>query len=126
MMKGLILAALAALVAVSNVYADATPYECPPKVDATVSEKSPEKLAGEWKAVGGGERPLSGLLHESILNFRGVQGGTLRCTYKGLRLSLVREIPRGCANKKSGPWKPTPGTEKDATCSGSAKCAVQC
>lgn len=101
-------------------------YECPAKLDATLTEKAPEKLAEKWKPVGGGERPLSGVLHEAILTHRGVQGANLRCTYKGLRLSLVTEISRDCSTKPVGAWKNVAGTPKDATCSGAAKCVVEC
>lgn len=101
-------------------------YECPSKLDATLTEKAPEKLAEKWKTVGGGERPLSGALHESILTHRGVQGANLRCTYKGLRMSLVTEIPRECTTKATGPWKNVAGTAKDATCAGGNACSVGC
>jgi len=101
-------------------------YDCPDKLDTTLTEKAPEKLEEKWKTVGGGERPLSGALHESILTHRGVQGANLRCTYKGLRLSLVTEIPRECTTKAVGAWKNVPGTAKDATCSGAVKCLVMC
>lgn len=116
---------VAALLFAAPAFASET-YECPAKLDATLTEKATEKLAEKWKTVGGGERPLSGALHESILTHRGVQGANLRCTYKGLRLSLVTEIPRECNTKASGAWKGVAGTAKDVTCAGGSKCSVGC
>jgi len=124
-MRQFLLPFLLALAATFPAFGAET-YECPPKLDATLTEKAPEKLVEKWKTVGGGERAISGALHESILTHRGVQGANLRCTYKGLRLSLVTEIPRDCLTKTVGPWKPVAGTAKDAICAGSHSCSVAC